>query len=83
MGLPPLERPDLVHLITIMKTVGHENKFMIFSKKNCENRAFYNTFFRLFRSLHVLLLIHHDEQPYHRILHKIISFLVQTPIVYL
>ena len=33
MGLPPLERPNLISLMTLIKTVGHENKFSIFLTK--------------------------------------------------
>ena len=48
MKLPPLERPDLVHLMTIIKIVGDENKFSIFSTKIVKIAHFATRFFDYF-----------------------------------
>ena len=38
--LPPSQRPNLVHLMALIETVGHENKFSIFSTKTVKNADF-------------------------------------------
>ena len=48
MGLPSMERPDSVHLMTIIKTVGYENKFSIFSTKTVKIAHFTTRFFSYF-----------------------------------
>ena len=45
MRLPPSERTDMVHLLTIIKMVGHENKFSIFSTKRVKIAHFTTCFF--------------------------------------
>ena len=48
MRLPPLEKEDLIHLMPIIKTVSHADKFSIFSTKTVKIAHFTTRFFDYF-----------------------------------
>ena len=48
MGLSPSERPNSIHLMALIKTVGHENKFLMFLTKTMKIAHFKTRFFDYF-----------------------------------
>ena len=83
MGLSPMQRPNLVHLMTPIKTVGHENKFSIFLTKTVKIAHFKTFLLIIWTFIRVQPATHQDKRPHHHIPHKITSLLVQTTIFYL